>query len=76
MWHQEPYHLLTHLEVRSEKERLEAVKGWQGTTARTGFQRASCRSLMRLKPVVKTLPSARKMALMGGLLHVLSPSPG
>lgn len=26
---------------------------------------ASCRSLMRLKPVVKILPSARKMARMG-----------
>lgn len=31
----------------------------------TGFQRASCRSLMRLKPVVKMFPSARKMARIG-----------
>jgi len=31
----------------------------------TGFQSASCRSLMRLKPVVKMFPSARKMARMG-----------
>lgn len=30
-----------------------------------GFQSANCRSLIRLKPVVKTLPSARKMARMG-----------
>lgn len=31
----------------------------------TGLQSASCLSLMRLKPVVKTFPSARKMARMG-----------
>lgn len=31
----------------------------------TGPQSASWRSLMRLKPVVKILPSARKMARMG-----------
>lgn len=31
----------------------------------TGSQSASCRSLIRLKPVVNTLPSARKMARMG-----------
>ena len=31
----------------------------------TGSQSASCRSLMRLKPVVNTLPSARKTARMG-----------
>lgn len=35
----------------------------QGTL--TGFQRASCLSLMRLNPVVKTFPSERKMALIG-----------
>lgn len=31
----------------------------------TMFQRANCLSLMRLKPVVRTLPSDRKIALMG-----------
>ena len=48
---------------KRESSRLR--RGGRAATVHTGFQRASCRSLMRLKPVVKTLPSARKMALMG-----------
>lgn len=48
---------------KRESSRLRS--GSRAAMVHTGFQRASCRSLMRLKPVVKTLPSARKMALMG-----------
>lgn len=38
---------------------------WDSLRWRTVFHRASWRSLMRLNPVVKMFPSAKKMALIG-----------
>ena len=44
-----------------------ALAGWE-PPSRTRSQRPSCRSLILLKPVVKILPSAMKMARMGRAL--------